>query len=83
MARDRKPGDALTGLRSPQSADSGPERLDPAALAPAELARILAVPEAKVRGHIAAGAPTGPDGTVNLVHYVAWINRELAAGDGD
>jgi hypothetical protein len=24
------------------------------------------------------GAPTNPDGTLNLVHYAAWLVRELA-----
>jgi len=23
------------------------------------------------------------DGTVNLIHYAAWLNRELASIDGD
>jgi hypothetical protein len=44
---------------------------------------MLAVPEEKVREHLAAGAPTAADGTANLVHYVAWLNRELGRRDGD
>ncbi len=31
---------------------------------------------------VAAGAPTNPDGTLNLVHYCAWLVKE-AAGRGD
>ena len=30
---------------------------------------------------IADGAPTNPDGTINLVHYAAWLVKELASGD--
>lgn len=31
-----------------------------------------------VKADIAAGAPTNPDGTVNLVHYAAWMVKELS-----
>ena len=44
---------------------------------------MLAVPAEKVRDHVAAGAPAGPDGTINLVHYAAWLNREFGRRDGD
>jgi hypothetical protein len=27
-----------------------------------------------------AGAPTNADGTINLVHYSAWLAREMASG---
>ena len=56
---------------------------NPAALTVEQLARMLGVPAQKVREHVDAGAPTGPGGTVNLVHYAAWLNRELARTDGD
>jgi hypothetical protein len=29
----------------------------------------------------AAGAPANPDGTVNLVHYAAWLVKESGRGD--
>ena len=29
-----------------------------------------------LRADLAAGAPTNPDGTINLVHYAAWLARE-------
>jgi len=29
--------------------------------------------------HIAAGAPTNADGTIHLLHYVAWLIRETNA----
>ncbi|MBN2133601.1 MAG: hypothetical protein JW741_29135 [Sedimentisphaerales bacterium] len=58
------------------------------ALTPAQAAKILAaagsrrITEAMVRADIAAGAPTNADGTVNLVHYTAWLVRKLAGGRG-
>ena len=57
------------------------------ALTPAQAAKILAaagnrrITEAMVRADIEAGAPANADGTVNLVHYAAWLAREAAHGD--
>jgi hypothetical protein len=34
-----------------------------------------------LQSDIDAGAPTNADGTLNLVHYVAWLVKELARGD--
>jgi hypothetical protein len=31
-----------------------------------------------IRADLAAGAPANPDGTLNLIHYAAWLARELA-----
>ena len=30
-----------------------------------------------IRADIDAGAPANPDGTMNLVHYAAWLVREV------
>ena len=30
---------------------------------------------------IDAGSPVNPDGTINLVHYTAWLVKEMAGGD--
>lgn len=57
------------------------------ALTPEQAAKILAaagnrrITEAMVRADSEAGAPTNADGTVNLVHYAAWLAREAAHGD--
>ena len=59
------------------------ELADPAALTVEQLAKMLAVPAQTVRDHVAAGAPMGPDGTINLVRYAAWLNRRLKELDGD
>ena len=34
-----------------------------------------------IREDIAAGAPTNPDGTMNLVHYAAWLVVEVTRGN--
>jgi hypothetical protein len=69
-----------SGMIPPARGD-GPA--NPAALTVEQLAKMLAVPVEKVRDHVAAGAPTGPDGTINLVHYAAWLNKRLKELDGD
>jgi hypothetical protein len=61
--------------------------LSPTALELADAAKILSklfaqpVTEAMLREDIAAGAPTNPDGTLNLVQYAAWLAREVAHAD--
>jgi len=30
---------------------------------------------------VLAGAPTNADGTLNLVHYAAWLVKEMGRGD--
>jgi hypothetical protein len=70
----------------PPAAGGGPRAqraADPAALTVEQLAKALAIPVEKVREHVAAGAPTGADGRVHLVHYAAWLNRRLKELDGD
>jgi len=71
---------------TPSGQTGGPGAVNPAALTIAHLARMLAVPEETIRRHLAAGAPASADGRVNLVHYAAWLNKELASlgeNDGD
>jgi len=56
--------------------------LDPAALAAADAARLLSrasgqkVTAAMVHADIKAGAPTNQNGTINVVHYAAWLAQE-------
>lgn len=57
--------------------------VNPAALTVAQAARMLGVAEQTIRDHVAAGAPTGVGGTINLVQYAAWLNRELRDRDAD
>lgn len=64
----------------------GAGALNPAALPIPDAARVLSraggfpVSEEMLRADIDAGAPTNADGTVNLVHYAAWLVREMATG---
>ena len=61
--------------------------LNPSALTPANLARLLTrvggqpVTEEMIEADLAAGAPLNADGTINLVHYSAWLVREMGNRD--
>ena len=61
--------------------------LSPMALELAAAAKILSklfakpVTEAMLREDVADGAPTNPDGTLNLVHYAAWLVSEVNRAD--
>ncbi len=61
--------------------------LNPNALSLADAARLLArvggqaVTVEMLQADIAAGAPTNADGTINLVHYAAWLLREMGSRD--
>ncbi len=60
--------------------------LNPAALSVTDTARTLTrvagqpVSEAMIERDIDHGAPTNPDGTINLAHYAAWLVRDMAEG---
>jgi hypothetical protein len=66
---------------------SGAETLNPAALSIEQAARILSATGSRpitpgmIHGDIDAGAPTNVDGTLNLVHYAAWLIGELNHAD--
>jgi len=61
-------------------------RLSPTALTPDDLAALLTkaggvrVEPSDIVADLHAGAPTNADGTINLVHYAAWLVRDLAKG---
>jgi len=61
--------------------------LNPAALALPDAARLLtkvggsSISETMLRDDVAAGAPTNADETINLVHYAAWLVREMGHAD--
>jgi hypothetical protein len=40
-----------------------------------------AISEDMLRSDVTAGAPTNADGTFNLVHYAAWLCKEMGRGD--
>jgi len=67
--------------------DAKAVRLNPAVLSIPDTARVLSrvgsspVTEAMLRADLDAGAPANADGTINLVHYTAWLVKEVARGD--
>jgi hypothetical protein len=64
-----------------------PGGLNPNALSVANAARLLTkvgserVTEEMIRSDLAAGAPANADETINLVHYAAWLVKEMSGGD--
>lgn len=66
---------------SPQHHD--PAQVNPTSLSIEDMARLLSAagglkitPE-QVQADIDAGAPVGAGGRMNLVHYAAWLMREV------
>ena len=65
-----------------------PARLSPTAIPRDDAARLLSkLGQTTITTDMLAadqdlGAPVNPDGTLNLVHYAAWLVRELAGGAG-
>ena len=64
-----------------------PGPLNPQALRLADLARVLSasgpslVTVEMLQADVASGAPTNADGTLNLVHYAAWLVKEMTGAD--
>ncbi len=62
--------------------------LNPTALAIADAARALSqvgsdpVTEVMLRTDIDSGAPANADGTLNLVHYGAWLAKQMGRSGG-
>ena len=60
--------------------------LNPAALSIEDAAKVLSrmggkpVTADMLQADIDAGAPTNPDGSINLVHYAAWLVKKMSAG---
>ncbi len=61
--------------------------LDPNRLTPEQAAKLLSaaakirVPTEQIAADLEAGAPQNADGTINLVHYGAWIVKEMGRAD--
>ncbi len=56
--------------------------LNPMAMTLDEAAKTLSLPREWLEEDIAAGAPQNADGTLNLVHYAAWLNaQEVGRGE--
>jgi len=67
--------------------DNGKPTLNPTSLTVADAARLLTkvggqpVTIAMLEADLAAGAPVNADGSINLVHYAAWLVREASSRD--
>ena len=61
--------------------------MNPMALSLADAAKLLArssgqpVTFEMLQADVDDGAPTNVDGTINLVHYAAWLVKEMGRGD--
>jgi hypothetical protein len=72
-------GDVLTQPNKPT--------LNPTALPVADAARLLSaaggqrVTAEMIQADVDTGAPTNADGTINLVHYAAWLVKEASGRD--
>jgi len=68
------------------TADNAP--LDPNRLSVEQAAKLLSaaakvrVPAEQIAADLDAGVPRNPDGTINLVHYAAWLVREMSRSAG-
>ena len=66
--------------------DSDNPQLNPATLTIEQAARLLsavstkAISSDKLQKDVEDGAPTNEDGTINLVHYAAWLVKEMGRG---
>jgi hypothetical protein len=58
----------------------GKPQLNPAALTVEMAAKMLGLPAEVIRKHVAEGASTAADGSINLVHYGAWLNSRIQHG---
>ena len=67
--------------------ENAPISMNPTTLRIPDAAQILSkaggrlVTEEMLRNDIDDGAPANADGTLNLVHYAAWLIKEMARGD--
>lgn len=86
MTTAAKSAKIVTPVDMPAGAGGGRGPVNPSALSAEQLARALGLPAETIRRHIEVGLPVAADGTINLIHFAAWLNmrlRELEAGDGD
>lgn len=69
------------------SEDTAQPPISPTAIPLADAARLLSkiggqpVSPGMLQTDLEFGAPANPNGTLNLLHYAAWLVRELANGN--
>ena len=57
------------------------KQINPAALTPETVAKMLGLQVEIVQKHIMQGAPVAANGTINLVNYAAWLNQRINNGN--
>ncbi len=73
-------------MSNSQLQQPGPTTVNPAALSIDDICRMLSaaggrkVTREQVQADLDAGAPANANGTINLVHYTAWLLREVQSG---
>jgi hypothetical protein len=61
--------------------------IDPNRLSPEQAAKLLSaaakirIPVEQIQEDLKSGAPRNADGTINLVHYAAWMVKEMGRGE--
>jgi hypothetical protein len=61
--------------------------VDPNRITPEKAAKLLSaaakirIPAEQIVRDIADGAPQNADGTINLMHYTAWLVKEMGRGE--
>ena len=64
-----------------------PSSVDPNRLTPTQAAKLLSaaakvqIPVEQIEQDMQSGAPTNPDGTLNLMHYAAWLVKGMGRGN--
>jgi hypothetical protein len=51
--------------------------IDPIRLTVEDAAKLLSISPEQIALDVEAGLPTNSDGTINLVHYAAWLIKEM------
>jgi len=84
---DPGPAASTSGRRAGPGANASANPPTLTALTVAQAAKVLSaaggrrITEDMLRADIDDGAPANADGTLNLVHYTAWLVREVPRGD--
>ena len=76
-------------MAEPETEQSPRPSLSPTALPIRDTARLLTkagaspVTDAMIQADVEAGAPKNADGTLNLVHYTAWLAQQFIGKLGE
>ena len=90
LVRHRHSGPRVAPVLAPGGKEAGMTTehatIDPNRLAPEQAAKLLSaaakvhIPVEQIVEDLAHGAPRNADGTINLMHYAAWMLKEMGRG---